>query len=120
MEATCSPGAWKESRGPSTEDPSSDGDALVQSMFYQLYVFQVIFDNADEVAEPFLLLLQMLEGRKEGREQREEEVKRGRHTSRLLICTLSSLFLTKSIALICKVAAADIQMCQFSPPPPLI
>lgn len=31
----------------STEDSSSDGDALVQPMFYKFDVLQVILDNAD-------------------------------------------------------------------------
>lgn len=46
----------------STKDATSDVDVFIQSMFYQLYIFQIIFYDANQVAKAFLLLFQMLEG----------------------------------------------------------
>lgn len=40
----------------SAKAPTSDVDGFVQPVFYQLDVFQVIFYDADQVAEAFLLL----------------------------------------------------------------
>lgn len=45
----------------SAKDPASAVDGLIQSMLYQLDVFQVVFYDANQVAKAFLLLFQMLE-----------------------------------------------------------
>jgi len=51
----------------SAKDPASAVDGLIQSMLYQLDIFQVIFYDANQVAKAFLLLFQMLESIKENK-----------------------------------------------------
>lgn len=44
----------------STENTTSDVDGFIQSVFDQFDVFQVIFNDANQVAQAFLLLFQVL------------------------------------------------------------
>lgn len=76
----------------STEDAPSDWNALVQAMFYQLCVFQVVFDNTDQVTQSFLLLLQMLKKKKREKEGKSYEIASFEHLFILFLSRLYSFY----------------------------